>query len=455
MTGRKTNILTLAVNKRMCNVLEMFFEHHCNGVYQLTTNKKYADIIVSDVDSYSIDYPPSDLPDKYPDMPIIVFSINDADQLDQQLVAKNNYVFFLKKPIVLQQLKDTLIQCSQIISDKKLSNNQLTKRSTKEPEQKVKQRIVSAAADYSLSDNDLTKPTKAIKKNPVVDLTNDLLTNKSPEPVNPVEPCSTKDEKTADVLLVPPTERPKEDAPDDAKAKPAIDAKEDSKNLLFIGRRGDIDLKNSKMIKKNSFNPQGYIYYYLKNIINNKEKDTLLYINIADEYELYIAPDGRFIKSPTPSSKRKAVASYYFKDMEIQEQESTMGWDEIEGKLIQSNALLWELALWAARGRLPAGTNLDQPIKLKHWPDITQYVFFPHAVKMAAVWSKHALSIKEIIDKLKIPQRYVFSFYVACQAIDMFDCGKVAAPVHITQSEVEATNKKVGTFKRILTHLIK
>ncbi len=410
MAKAKFNVLTLAVNNRMRNVLELFFEHHCDGLYQLTANKEYADLIIGDLDDYNEHYSLNDLVSKYADIPIIVFSINE---IDKQLAEDNHHIFFLKKPIVLLQLKDTLTQCNQIISHKKSGNH------IKQPNQKAKQSTVSALATHHLSDDN--KPAKPIKQKPDIALAE--LTNKSPEAVNPEHHTPVADEKTADVLLVPHADPQKEDTPD-VQVKSNTDVEANSKkNLPFIGIRDDIDLEDNEMIKKNCF---------------------------------HIGPDGRFIKSPTPSSKRKAVASYYFKDMEIQEQESTIDWDEIKGELIQSDALLWELSLWAARGRLPADTDLNQPVKLKHWPNITQYMAFPNAVKMAAAWSKHTLSIKEIADKLKIPQRYVFSFYVASQAIDVLDFNQEAAPpIHKTEAETKAAGKKVGIFRRILAHITK
>ncbi len=473
MAKAKFNVLTLAVNKRMRNVIELFFEHHCDGLYQLTANEEFADLIIGDLDDYNEHYSLNDLVNKYANMPIICFSINE---IDKQLPKDIGHVFFLKKPIVLQQLKDTLKQCNQIISHKKSG----TDKSAKQPEQKVKQSTVSALANHKLPNGNkpakLAKPTepvepvKAIKKNPAAALADNALTNQSsktvpktaPKTVNSQKHSLVADEKTADVLLVPHADPQKEDK-SDAKVESDIDVDKNSdaeennkKNLPFIGRREDIDLEDDEMIKKISFHPQGYVYYYLKDIIYNKAKDTVLHVNISDECDFFIGPDGRFIKSPTPSSKRKAVASYYFKVMEIQEQESTMDWDEIEGELIQSDALLWELSLWAARGRLPVDTDLNQPVKLKHWPNITQYIDFPNAVKIAAAWSKNTLSIKEITDKLKIPQRYVFSFYVASQAINVLDFNKEAAPpIEKTEAEIKAAGKKVGIFRRILAHITK
>ena len=57
------------------------------------------------------------------------------------------------------------------------------------------------------------------------------------------------------------------------------------------------------------------------------------------------------------------------------------------------DALLWKVALWTARGRVPLGTPLDQPVYLKHWPDLNALTPLPQALRMAALWLNHPLPL--------------------------------------------------------------
>jgi len=75
--------------------------------------------------------------------------------------------------------------------------------------------------------------------------------------------------------------------------------------------------------------------------------------------------------------------------------------------------MLWNVAAWAARGRLPSGTDPYRPVRLKAWPNFTRIFVPPHALRIAALWVRGYVSPVGIATKLAIPQRYVFSFYTA------------------------------------------
>ena len=83
----------------------------------------------------------------------------------------------------------------------------------------------------------------------------------------------------------------------------------------------------------------------------------------------------------------------------------------------QLEGLEWDLALWASRGRLPRGTSLEHPIRLKNWPNLTRLAVPPEAMRIAGLWSRSSLSLRDTVRSLGIPQRYVFAFYSACAAL--------------------------------------
>lgn len=75
--------------------------------------------------------------------------------------------------------------------------------------------------------------------------------------------------------------------------------------------------------------------------------------------------------------------------------------------------MLWNVAAWAARGRLPLGTDPYRAVRLKAWPNFTRTFVTPHALRISALWVRDYASPIDIASKLAIPQRYVFSFYTA------------------------------------------
>lgn len=86
---------------------------------------------------------------------------------------------------------------------------------------------------------------------------------------------------------------------------------------------------------------------------------------------------------------------------------------------LPASSLIWKLSLWAARGRLPRGTPLDTPIYVRHWPNFTRLEIPPSALAITALWAKKPHSLKDTVAILGIPQRYVFAYYSAANALQL------------------------------------
>ncbi|MCZ4306741.1 hypothetical protein O4G98_18570 [Zoogloeaceae bacterium G21618-S1] len=115
---------------------------------------------------------------------------------------------------------------------------------------------------------------------------------------------------------------------------------------------------------------------------------------------------------------------------------------------ISRDALLWKVALWTARGRVPHGTPLDQPVYLKHWPDLNALTPLPQALRMAALWLNHPLPLLDMAERLSVPQRNVFSFYTACAAIGLAGPARRAADILI-----DAPDLTPSTMQRLVARL--
>lgn len=107
-------------------------------------------------------------------------------------------------------------------------------------------------------------------------------------------------------------------------------------------------------------------------------------------------------------------------------------------RAVTRNALLWKMALWSARGRVPQGVALDAPVYLQHLPDLTTLVAPPHALRIAALWLNHPISLLALSERLGLPQRYVFAFYSACAAIGLAGPARRDADTLIDAPEISA-----------------
>ena len=123
-----------------------------------------------------------------------------------------------------------------------------------------------------------------------------------------------------------------------------------------------------------------------------------------------------------------------------------------------TESILWQLALCASRGRLPANTPLDTPISLAHWPNLTRLQVPPHAARILSLWVRQGGSLRETVDSLNVPQRYVFALYSACSAIGLIQFGQkqiqpitpAAQPLPVEQEQVQ---KKQSMFRMLIGKL--
>lgn len=120
-------------------------------------------------------------------------------------------------------------------------------------------------------------------------------------------------------------------------------------------------------------------------------------------------------------------------------------------RLMRAEDVLWNVALWTSRGRLPSGTDPLKPVRLRAWPNFTRVAAVPNAMRITALWTSAMFSPIEIAQRLKLPQRVVFTFYSAA----------VSAGLMVTQGESRAEPaapratepKRRSLFARILRTL--
>ncbi len=120
---------------------------------------------------------------------------------------------------------------------------------------------------------------------------------------------------------------------------------------------------------------------------------------------------------------------------------------------------IWKTALCTARGRLPEGTPLYKKIALIRWPNFPRLIVTPYSLQISAFLLDHPQTLAETVKQLGIPQRYVFAFYSAANALG------IAFPDRREQNaEQSAIERRLPTLKnsflgpkgllgRILAHL--
>jgi len=133
---------------------------------------------------------------------------------------------------------------------------------------------------------------------------------------------------------------------------------------------------------------------------------------------------------------------------------------ENPGKAHTVESFIWTTTLLTARGRLPTGTDVNKVVGLKVWPNLTRLELIPHAMNVAAVFSKHPGTLLDIEKWLNIPQRYVFAFYNAALSLNMIETDvktlkskKKKSSSIFNRSDSNKKSEERGFFGRLLKRL--
>ncbi len=120
-------------------------------------------------------------------------------------------------------------------------------------------------------------------------------------------------------------------------------------------------------------------------------------------------------------------------------------------------AFIWTTSLLTSRGRLPVGTDINQKMAMKFWPDLTRVEKIPNAMRIAAAFHKGEGSLVNTPQELGIPQKHVIAFYNALLSLDIIkNNGTVNALAQTTKTSIKTkgkANDKTGFFSRILKRL--
>ncbi len=120
--------------------------------------------------------------------------------------------------------------------------------------------------------------------------------------------------------------------------------------------------------------------------------------------------------------------------------------------VLRLDELIWQATLYAAQGRIPEGTDMQTPVQLRHWPNLTRLMLVEGAVRISAAWVAQAESIDRLASRLGLPVRDVSSFYSAAYALGLFQSEDAVAEAE-PKPKPEPSSRTEGVLKRILKRL--
>ena len=116
---------------------------------------------------------------------------------------------------------------------------------------------------------------------------------------------------------------------------------------------------------------------------------------------------------------------------------------------VRLESFIWEISVWISRGRVPEGTDLDQAVVMRHWPNMTRLLLTPNAFRIAALWAQRPRSPIDTAETLRISLSHVLTFFCACRSI-----GLIAESQRRTDKlfkpEPIVANRRRGLMQKIL-----
>ena len=256
-------------------------------------------------------------------------------------------------------------------------------------------------------------------------------------------------------------------------AKPAPDVKDDTqttspaarlmseemdeKSQNCCGELGDAAYSDPSGQAQLFFDPAQTMLGIFRRALKQTAEGGIAKIERQGAHPIYVGNGLRFVSTPMPEAYLRAVCARNISESPIDVvlldvDAKTLGVSE-DPRLRRLDNMLWKISLWSSRGRVPLGTSLSAPVRLRSWPNIPRLMTVPHEMRIAALWLKEPSGLLETAQKLGVPCRYVFAFYTACQSFDLVE-QQVAAQSEVTPAHAKpVSTEKRGLFGSLLKKL--
>lgn len=224
---------------------------------------------------------------------------------------------------------------------------------------------------------------------------------------------------------------------------------------FYIGVTPDVDLSNPEQRAKVFYDPQHFLQGHVQRAASlDIGKASMVRLSGAAFQRIDIYPASRQVVTTAPGSILFVAGRLPIQvgDVHVEIVDNTPPQPPANEKAEHLDALLWKLALWASRGRVPVGTDLEWPVFLKRWPNLTRLLEPPHATRIAGLWAHQHYSLADTATTLGIPQRFVFAFFSGCAALSLAAPTRRAADV-LVEPEAPPAKDKRGLFRMLMRKL--
>lgn len=190
-----------------------------------------------------------------------------------------------------------------------------------------------------------------------------------------------------------------------------------------FGNLPDIDLSKPEERRRVFINTEGMLIEKMLEAVKGAKSDSKPVEIVGLPGKMVVLPEtGKFVFSFTNEFLNQlALTKFGFGELSLQQLEEfhadsdeTLYDQEIE-------SLIWELAIWTARGRLFHGIEPEKAIQLIQAPDFEQFLSIPRGEEIAELWSGRKISAVDVAGILDVPQRFVFAFMSGIFSLGWFE----------------------------------
>ncbi len=212
-----------------------------------------------------------------------------------------------------------------------------------------------------------------------------------------------------------------------------------------------VGLPNSSDLVHVIYNPEYYLQGYLKKALNlsyTSKKNVLLEAQVQSLIILY---DDRKVLIEHNERALYAVGRVPINNdnikISILSNSRHQMITEASGVLLDWDIVLWELAMRAAHGRIPIGTDITGQFYLKHMPDAERFGLGDSLRTIAELWHQQPCSLVQTLQLLDVSQQDIFSFYSAAKALGFVKSVNLHRPGQTRGDENVAVSARVLTVE--------
>ncbi len=241
-----------------------------------------------------------------------------------------------------------------------------------------------------------------------------------------------------------------------AKHQTAMQLSDKGFSVLSAGLE-PLDINNIEQLKRAAYNPKEYFQGFVQSAIKvAKDRDQVLQLHtgwklmliLPRSNEIWLDADDKQLRAFSGLAINKNSS----KKMSISWPDPKLILNGALDKFQSMEAIVWKLACWTSKGRYPKHIDIERPVYLKHWPNLTRLLVTPHALRIAALLIDKPVAPIEIARLLHIKPEYVFVFISAASALSLLKQSDRDADTVIEPPELKPSRNK-SLLGRIISKL--